>query len=318
MALAWQYLVGALAIGAPAFAIAASNDFAISTTSICTPGETCLVELSDANFETFVGTHAVSCIVFYQPDRAQWNDQIIGEFQQLSTELAKDGPADFGVATMVLDSGNIEVSRSVAATGPISVKLFDQRLRSQNNVDLYSLHTSGPQFRLDSKGLVHLLRDYKLNSTGLSALDNFAEKLVTVMLSQGEESAKTVMQEARAYSNELGKDLQHISDRYLKHMSQALDQGIFTIAKAFNIATLELGRAAGVTAGTARLSLADRASLLLDLHITTELSKALLEDGAPQYKHKVESQMLEVKTTKRSEEFKEQPSFLSESDVSLS
>mmetsp|Transcript_9760 Transcript_9760/g.19171 ORF Transcript_9760/g.19171 Transcript_9760/m.19171 type:complete len:327 (-) Transcript_9760:204-1184(-) len=238
----------------------------------------CLYELTEDNFEQFLDQSLVSCVLFYENDNAAFK-VAEAEFKDAASRLATHG--NLSVATMHISS-NPRVARSTAATGPVSVKLFDKRLRSQNFYDLYALHLNGPRFEITGETLFNLMQDYYQNSTGHEALDEIAQDFAHSVMQRDDEYAEKALAQAR----EVAKDLSN-GMVYLSAMESVKNKGLYVIAKAFNDVSLELGSASQPQVSESRLPLEQRARALLFMHISGELSKPLLSKGkVPTYTRK--------------------------------
>ncbi|GBG25268.1 Hypothetical Protein FCC1311_014852 [Hondaea fermentalgiana] len=239
-----------------------------------------LEELTEDNFEAFLDKAVVTNVLFYEKDNEVFR-AAEREFRNAAGLLF--GNPNISVAVMHISS-NPRVARAVAATGPVSVKLFDRRLRSENYFDLYALHQNGPKFGITSSVLHGLSHEYLQNSTGHDPLDRLSQAFATEVLERRGTEAENLLTEARTLAEEFPNGAE-----YVNAMESVLEQGLYVIAKAFNDVSLQLGNAAQPHASGSRLSLEQRARALLFMHISSELSKPLLggSENVPLYRRKV-------------------------------
>jgi len=241
-------------------------------------------ELGETSFESFVGDHLLSCVVFFQREAPVW-DAAQPIFGQLRDKVA--GDERLGVAAVDMEANRRLVHR-FAATGPISVKLFDRRLRSENYYDIYSLHSNGPRFRATVDGLERLLNEYITNSTGTEDLDKLAFELVAATIEGDEAQEELLFQQLEQLALGIGAgDSLNVrpAPGYLGMANGIRDRGAGHIARAYNSASLALANAARPTEFGKRITLDERTALLLQVHIVSQFSRALLHDGEPLKKH---------------------------------
>lgn len=246
-------------------------------------------ELGDESFDRVLGKRLVTCVLFYQTLGQQSPMSVdtlstLGIFEQVrgAAQLLAAAGKDVTVASMSLD-GNPRTVRRVAATGPVSLKLFDRRLPAEASYDVYALHVLGPRFKHSSTSLFNLLADYVDNSTGVAALDALAHNVLKAMPPRPadqtedygedgdyEEEAGVLSDAVEAMQDEAGRHRN--GPAYVAVVANVLHEGLPFIARTFNEASLALGRA--------HLALAEQARLLLLSHISAALSGPLLGEDA--------------------------------------